>query len=340
VGDVRFLVSRSGARIAYTSEGGGPALVALPPWTTHLTGQATLSGHDPFHETLARRHTVVLYDRWGTGLSDRDRTDFSPARDIEVLEDLADHLRLRRFALLGPSHGGPLAAVFAHRHPRRVSHLVLYGSRASALTSGETWAALRELILANWPIAARSIAAVATRGADPRDVDAFAELLTMSASAEMTVALQDAAVHEDVTDLLGAIRVPTLVLHRRGDGLVSPEEAIGLASGIPGARLELLEGEAHVHSVGDSAALAERICAFTAGAHRAPIADLSRREAEVLDLVADGHTNAEVAELLVLSVRTVERHLLNAYRKLGARGRAEAVARWLRRQDDPGPPAA
>lgn len=107
---------------------------------------------------------MVRYDRWGTGLSDRGRADFGLERDIEILAELADHLKLRRFTLLGPSHGGPLAVAYALRQPRRVSHLVLYGSRASALTSGGTWAALRELILANWPVAARSVAAVATPG--------------------------------------------------------------------------------------------------------------------------------------------------------------------------------
>ena len=191
---VRFFESRRGARIAYMTDGDGPPLVALPPWVTHLTGEMALSGDHPFYRVLTAHHGVVRYDRWGTGLSDRNRDDFSLEADLEVLADVADHLRLRRFALLGPSHGGPLAAVYAHREPRRVSHLVLYGSRASTLTTGDTWAALRELILANWPVAARSIAAVATRGSAPANVDAFAELFMMAASPETTVALQDAAV--------------------------------------------------------------------------------------------------------------------------------------------------
>ena len=143
-----------------------------------------------------------------------------------------------------------------------------------------------------------------------------------------------------MSSILGEIRVPTLVLHRRNDSLVSPREALELAARIPGARLELLEGEAHVHSVGDSGGLAERICAFTAGAHRTPAGRLTPREAEVLDLVANGHTNAEVADRLVLSVRTVERHLLNAYTKLGVRGRGEAVARWLRQRGQAASPSA
>ena len=158
----------------------------------------------------------------------------------------------------------------------------------------------------------------------------------MSASPETTVALQDSAIHDDMTPLLAKLRVPTLVLHRRDDALVSCDEAVRLAGRIPGCRLELVRGEAHVHYVGDAGSLAEQIVEFTAGAGGGRSAQLSRREAEVLDLVADGCTNAEVAARLVLSVRTVERHLLNAYTKLGMRGRTEAAARW-RNQPDPSP---
>ena len=330
--EVRFVETSRGARIAFCVEGSGPPLVVLPPWTSHLAGEMALSGYKPFHDLLTEAHTVVRYDRWGTGLSDRGRADFAPERDIEILAELADHLKLRRFSLLGPSHGGPLAVAYAVRHPRRVSHLVLYGSRASALTSGGTWAALRELILANWPVAARSVAAVATKGSDPGDVDAFADLLIMAATPQTTVALQDAAIGTEMTGLLGDVAVPTLVLHRRDDELVSADQAVQLAARIPGARLEFVDGAAHVHSAGDAAALAVRIRAFTSGGHRSPSAQLSSREAEVLALAAGGHSNAEIGDRLFISVRTVERHLLNAYTKLGVRGRAQAISWWLRHE--------
>jgi DNA-binding CsgD family transcriptional regulator len=330
--EVRFLETSRGTRIAFSVAGSGPPLVVLPPWTSHLAGETALSGHKAFHDVLTGAHTVVRYDRWGTGLSDRGRADFAPERDIEILAELADHLKLRRFTLLGPSHGGPLAVAYAVRQPRRVSHLVLYGSRASALTSGGTWTALRELILVNWPVAARSIAAVATRGSDPGDIDAFAGLLIMAATPQITVALQDAAIGTGLTDLLSHVAVPTLVLHRRGDELVSADEAVQLAARIPGACLELVDGGAHVHTAGDAAALAVRIRAFASGGHRSPSAQLSAREAEVLALAAGGHSNAEIADRLFISVRTVERHLLNAYTKLGVRGRAQAISWWLRHE--------
>ena len=188
--EIRFLRSRAGARIAYTVEGSGPTLVCVPPWATHLRAQQELSGYRAFVRELARHQTVVQFDRWGTGLSGRERDDFSVAADVEALIDVLDHLRLRRCALFGPSHGGTIAAELAARDPRRVSHLVVYGAQAR-LTSPGTWPAMRQLIMDSWDVACTSIAAVATAGAGPDDVDKFASMLRIAATPEVLVALQE-----------------------------------------------------------------------------------------------------------------------------------------------------
>jgi DNA-binding CsgD family transcriptional regulator len=190
---------------------------------------------------------------------------------------------------------------------------------------------MRELILNSWDIASRSIAAVATEGAGSADVDRFAAMLRAASSPATLVALQDAAIVHDprLPETYQNVRVPTLILHREGDSLVPPASALEIATSIPGARLELLDGEPHVHFVGDVVALAHHITTFLAGGPGTSSAQVSPREAEVLDLVASGCSNTEVAQRLTLSVRTVERHLLNAYAKLGAHSRAEATARWV-----------
>ena len=329
-GDISFVQSQVGARIAYTTEGHGPPLVVVPPWVTHLRVGRAMSGYGELNRVLCESHTVIRYDRWGTGLSDRDRSDFSLNGEVQVLTDLADHLDLRRFALLGPSHGGPVAIAVAHHEVRRVSHLVLYGTGARALITPETWQPLRALIMANWPAATRAIAALATPGCTDSDVEAFAAVMRAAATPEMTVALKEASAHYDVRSLLSQLQVPTLVMGRWGDPFVSPEDGRRLAGSISGAKLEMFTGAAHLYTVGDVTALAERIVAFTGGvAGGGPSARLSGRENEVLRLVSQGCTNAEVADRLVLSIRTVERHLHNSYAKLGVRGRAEAVVHWL-----------
>jgi DNA-binding CsgD family transcriptional regulator len=210
-----------------------------------------------------------------------------------------------------------------------VSHLVLYGTRAGALLDHAAWSAMRDLMLADRELSRRAMAAVALEGASAEDIEAFTRLSLAAASTEVAIALQDAAMAHDFRSVLDQIRVPTLVIQRRDDPFVSSEEARWMATRIPGATLEILDGAAHVHVVGDSGAIADRVNAFTSGGPGRKSAQLTQRECEVLELVADGCTNAEVAERLVLSVRTVERHLLNSYTKLGVRGRAEATAAWL-----------
>lgn len=329
-GGVSFLQSQVGARIAYTTQGAGPPLIVIPPWISHLDAVTAMSGYRQFNDAVAAHHTVVHYDRWGTGLSDRERKDFSLEADVQVLTDVAEHLGLRRFALMGPSRGGPVAIAFAHRCARRVSHLILYGTGGGPLHDEQTWPPLRDLMLANWSAATRAIAALATPGCNGRDVEAFAALMRASATPEMTIALRDASTQHDVSELLGTLRTPVLVMCRWGDPFISAERARQLAGSITGARLEMLDGAAHLYTVGDVGSIADRINFFTAGAHRGGrSAQLSPREEEVLGLVAEGRTNSAIAERLVLSVRTVERHLLNIYTKLGVRGRTEAMARWL-----------
>ena len=299
----------------------------LPPWACHIEAIESLSGTLPMLEALSRHHTVVWYDRWGTGLSDRTRDEFTVEADLRVLEDLVHHLHLRSAAVFSPSHSGPMAIDLALRRPETVSHLVLYATSPRAMTGSATWPALRDLILADWEMAKRAIAAVVVDGASRSDLDAFEELMEQAATPEMMVALQDMAMSHDMRHRLGDVAVPTLVLHRRGDGALPVEEGRILAAGIPGAAFEVLEGESHVCFVGDSVGLAERVLAFTSRtAADSSKAQLTAREREVLELIASGSSNSEAAEQLVLSVRTVERHLLNAYRKLGVRSRAEAAA--------------
>src|SRR5262245_10243430 len=125
---IRFCMSRDDARIAFATAGEGPPLVRVNNWFTHLE----LDWENPvwrhWSDALAERRTLVRYDPRGSGLSDRDATDFSLDARVADLEAVGDALELRRFPLLRLCQGGAIAVAYAARHPERVSRLVLYDS--------------------------------------------------------------------------------------------------------------------------------------------------------------------------------------------------------------------
>src|SRR3990172_8260072 len=128
---IRFCTTSDGVRIAYATMGEGPPLVRVLGWATHLEFEAKFPEWDrSLWGLLARNNLFVRYDGRGFGLSDREVKDFSLEAKVRDLEAVADALKLRRFALLGTSEGGPTAIAYTVRHPERVSRLIVYGSFA------------------------------------------------------------------------------------------------------------------------------------------------------------------------------------------------------------------
>jgi pimeloyl-ACP methyl ester carboxylesterase/DNA-binding CsgD family transcriptional regulator len=346
--NTRFFTTADGVRIAYATIGQGPPLVSIPPWLSNLELLWDVPAFRAFYEALARDFTVVLYDRYGCGLSDRDRIDFSHDVDVRVLAELVDHLRLRRFALLGVSTGALTAVPYAIAQPRRVSHLLLFGIWRKQFTT-QLGAAVRALIRVDWGLGSKTLADWFLPGAGAATVAWFARLQREAATAEMALALIESALRGDQRDLLARIRVPTLVMHRRGDPVVPFETARELAARIPDARFAALEGDIHIVQFGDADAVVGAIRAFVdapprRGQGAAPAAlqpgtpGLSPREIEVLRLLAAGLSNPAIAARLTLSVHTVERHVVNIYTKLGIHGRAEATAYAIRHELLPATP--
>jgi len=338
--NTRFFTTAAGVRIAYATIGQGPPLVSIPPWLSNLELLWDVPAFRAFNESLARDFTVVLYDRYGCGLSDRDRTDFSVEVDVRVLAELVDHLRLRRFALLGVSTGALTGVPYAIAQPRRVSHLLLFGIWRKEFTT-QLGAAVSALIRADWGLGSKTLADWFLPGAGGDALAWFARLQHEAATAEMALALIESSLRDDQCDLFPRIRVPTLLMHRHGDPVVPFETARELAARIPGARLAALEGDIHIPEFGDAAAVVQAIRAFVDAPprrrHDAGVAvslhetlGLSGREIEVLRLLAAGLSNPAIAARLTLSVHTVERHVVNVYTKLGIHGRAEATAYAIR----------
>lgn len=335
---IGFCTAPDGVRIAYavSGEDGGRALVRVATWLTHLEYDAGVYRH--WLEQLGADRTYVRYDMRGCGLSDRDVRDLSLDAKVADLEAVIDAAGLDQVDLLGLSGGGPVAVAYARRHPYRVAHLVLYGSyaRGRALRGAhEEDALLLSLTRAGWgdgnPAFRRVFTNLFMPDATEAEVTAYEEMQAVSASAETAAGIREAGYHTDVTATASDLRVPTLVMHVRDDQVAPFEEGRRLAALIPGAQFAPMEGRNHILGAGDPAwpvFLAElrRFLLMPSTPHELALGRLSRREREVLALVADGQDNEQIARGLVLSVRTVERHLSNIYAKLGVTGKAARVA--------------
>jgi len=348
---IRFCRTTDGVRIAWAAHGSGPPLLVVSCWLSHLQYDWRSPVWRHFLDDLGAITTLIRYDERGFGLSDWTVSDLSLAARLADLETLVDEIGLERVSLLGMSGGAPVAMAYAATHPGRVERLILYGgspigSRWPRPTDREL--AFRAMIRAGWaqedPIFRRVFTQWFIPDASEEQMGWYDELQRMSTSTENALASRIARQEVNVTDLLPRIHAPTLILHALGDRAVPFEYGRLSASLVPDARLVPLQSANHILLADEPAwqVFMAEVRSFMSGAStRADtaaagrVAELSARERQILHLAAAGRTNIEIAEALVLSIRTVERHLSNAYLKLGVSGgaaRAAAVAALLRHE--------
>lgn len=347
---IGFATAPDGVRLAYATHGRGYPLVRAAHWLTHLQYDWESPVWIPWLSELGHRYRVIRYDERGCGLSDRDVADFSLDAWVADLEAVVDAAGLERFALLGMSQGSPVAIRYAVRHPDRVSHLVVLGGYlAGWARRGLPPAALREieagltLIRLGWGRDDPKFRRLFTSDFVPDDDEAllrsYDELMRQTTSAENAARFEEAFGQLDARADAPLVRVPTLVLHVDDDRVVPFANGQEVAAAIPGAQFVQLHGRNHVLRPEEPAwrAFLAHLDEFIGSARPARIAParpdgppLTRRQREILDLVAQGLGNREIGAELGLSVRTVERHLSNVYLKLdlaGRSARAGAAAR-------------
>lgn len=340
--EIRFL-RFGGRRVAYAVSGEGPPLVAPAWWVSHLELDWRDRAFRSFWEAVGEGRSLVRYDGPGVGMSDRDAQprERTLDDDVALLGAILDELGLERVALLGGSSGGCAAIAFAARFPERVERLLLYGAYADGASIAPP--AVRDAIVAtvrsHWGLGSRVLADVFLGDANAEERERFARLQRAAASAETAASLLELVYRFDVRAELERVRAPTLVVHRRGDRAIPYAQGRALAAAIPGAALIPLEGSAHLPWAGDAQPVARALRSFLVpadvsaeptAAGEPAAALLSRREREVLALVAHGLSEREIAEQLVLSRHTVHRHVANIRRKLGRGSRAAAVAEAAR----------
>ncbi len=348
--ETRFCTAPDGVGLAYAIDGEGPPLVKASNWMTHLDYERDSPVWRHWVRELSRGRTLVRYDERGCGLSDRQFEGIPSLEDyVGDLGAVVDAAGLERFALLGLSGGGPTAIEYAARNPERVSRLILYGTWARGrslrgASADEKSQLLGELIRVGWggsvPAFRHVFSSIYIPSAGEEQKRWYDELQQVSSTGEVASRLWQSRKETDVRETARRITQPALVLHARDDGAVPYEEGRLLASLLPDARFVTLEGDNHVLQEGEPAweAFVAEVRAFLGDDQRgrpapADISELSDRERDVLELVAVGMSNEEIAERLFLSPRTVERHLSNVYAKLrlgGKSARAAAAARFSR----------
>lgn len=343
---IRFCTAPDGVRIAYAVSGQGPPLVKAANWLSHLEFDWNSPVWRHWIAELSRYHTLIRYDQRGCGLSDWKFEHLSFETQLLDLQTVVQALNLDRFDLLGLSHGASVAIAIAERFPEQVSHLILYGGYVRGRTKrtdahqAETAGVLLELIKHGWGQENNAFRQVYTTMFIPegtsQQVSWFNDLQRLSTSPELAVRLQTVSFDTDVSDAAARIRTPTLVLHNLKDAIVPFSEGRLMAALIPGARFVPLDSQNHVLLEDEPAwgrFLAEVRSFLGVGADapepespkQTPFPELTPRERDVLELIAQGLNNPQIAERLVLSDRTVRNHITHIFQKLLVKNRAQAI---------------
>jgi pimeloyl-ACP methyl ester carboxylesterase/DNA-binding winged helix-turn-helix (wHTH) protein len=279
------MYARSGdVNIAYQVVGNAPLdLVFVMGWVSHLEYFWREPSFARFLLRLAGFSRLILFDKRGTGLSDR-----VPVNELPTLEQRMDDVRAvmdavgsERAALCGVSEGGPMCSLFAATYPEKTLALVMIGTYAKRIKDDEyPWAPTQEHrqhffeeIRAHWggPVGLEDRAP--SMANDPQFRDWWATYLRMGASPGGALALTQMNAQIDVRPILPSIRVPTLVIHRTDDQCLKVEEGRFVADRIPGARFLELPGNDHLPFVGDQDAMLDEVEEFLTGVRHTPEPD-------------------------------------------------------------------
>lgn len=340
---IHFAASFDGTRIAWAVAGKGPPLVRAPTWLTHVEYDWASPVSRHWITEFTRSHTLVRMDPRAVGMSDWDVEDLSFDAIVHDVEAAVDAAGLERFAMVGNSFGAAVAIAFAARHPQRVSRLLLWGSYCrGALKRGEP--SPQQIERAQM---LRKLAEIGWGSDEPAFRQVFASLLVPSATKEQWRWFTDKmqlcctghnaarylAMMEqvDVQALARQVRCPALVLHSRHETRNPCDEGKRTAALIPGAEFVTLASANHI-LLPDEPAWQQLVAEFRrflpgASVGTAAFAALTPRELQVLELIARGLGNDQIALALSLSAKTVGNHITRIFAKAGIESRAQAIVR-------------
>ncbi|MCA9823033.1 MAG: helix-turn-helix domain-containing protein [Dehalococcoidia bacterium] len=327
--DIRFTTAPNGEQIAFVIIGRGPVIIR-PPSSLGLSDFQNAPWVGQLAQSLAPDYTLVVYDHLGSGLSGKEHYDYS-------LEGMVAELAAVGGAVGEPAliwcvgGAGPLGIVYAARYPDRVSGMGNAGwIRGRDFVATSWFRSFRPVLESDWDFAIEAFARIRGQNAGER-AETLIEVFRRATTPEAYRAYLDGVATHDATAFLPSIHTPTLVLHNEGP-VEKVEWATEKLHSMPGARRIVTREHADFNDFPSIGRLIRQF-AEELGLRRTPQQEpqsqLSARECEVLVLLAAGLSNAQIADHLGRSPRTIDRHVQNVFKKINAHNRTEA-ALWAR----------
>ena len=242
--------------IAYQVSGGGSFdLIWAPGTFSHLDMDWEFPMRADFLRKLGSVCRLIRFDKRGTGLSDR------PTR-MATLEERSDDIRavmdavgLESAVILGVSEGASMACIFAATYPLRTRSLLTWGGMARWLATedhpwglnAQQYAEMIKDVQENWPSEWYIRGPGAGMGPNAsQDLIEHARRYMRAAGSPSAVAAYETMNSEiDIRSILGAIKVPALIMNRTGDPAVNVEGGRDMAKRIPGAKFVEYPGDTH-----------------------------------------------------------------------------------------------
>ncbi|CAN5360116.1 hypothetical protein BH10ACI3_BH10ACI3_24650 [soil metagenome] len=296
-------VQNGDVNIAYQVVGDGPIdIVFVMGWVSHLEYFWKHHLFASFLDRLASFSRLILFDKRGTGLSDRVPNNALPTLEqrMEDVHAVMDAVGSERAVLVGVSEGGPMCSLFAATYPERTAALVMIGTYAKRIRDDDyPWApteeqrkAFFELMQQEWGGPVGIVERAPSMAEDEEFRQWWATYLRMGASPGAAVALTKMNAEIDVRGVLPLIQVPTLVIHRSDDMCLKAEEGRFVAAQIPGAKYVEFGGRDHLPFVGDQDEILDEIEHFVAGVRIA--GEYDRVLATVMHVnIIDAHDEAK-----------------------------------------------
>jgi len=338
----QYVTASDGVRLAWADAGEGPLVVKAANWLTHLEFEWESPVWRHWMRFFSEHFRFVRFDERGCGMSDWNVGDLSLDRWVSDLDTVIEAAKPNGpVVLLGISQGAAPCIRYAAQFPERVARLILYGSyargssRRGTVRSEQEYRAMVDLARFGWgkdnPTFRQIFTSRFIPGGSDEQIRWFNDLCLKTTNGDLAAQLFEARAVVDVTGILDRINTPTLVLHARNDEVTPIDEGRLLAAGIRGAEFVELDSKNHILLEHEPAwdRFRQAVLDFAKPDVRTSedpaFGALSTRERQILALIVDGRSNADIAERLGISEKTVRNHTSNLFDKLGVWTRAQAM---------------